>query len=412
MSSNNNLELKPASQGNEPFQVCTEHATPGSVVVCEKSVVGAMNSQHSHSPQHSGTAPTLVVFLPNWVGDVVMSTPALRSLRQHFAQARIIAVHRAYLAELLAGCPWFDGHIYSDHFWTTVRQLRRREVAWALLFPNSLRVALAAWLAGCQRRIGYRQDGRHWWLTDSLDWPARCGRRRLPFPTMLAYNQLVMHLGCPEPGVRMELFITPEQEQAAARIWRKQNWQSRRVVALHPGAAYGSAKCWPTDYFAELARRLAVSEDCAVLVLCGPKERLVAQEIVERAGHPLVYGLHREKVNLGLVKACLRRVALLVTTDSGPRHMAVAFDRPVVTLFGPTHIAWTETFHPRSLYLQQIVPCGPCQLRHCPRDHRCMRELTPDFVFEQACRWLQRWQATSATVEPVRLASSKDRLAA
>src|SRR5262249_37947284 len=97
----------------------------------------------------------------------------------------------------------------------------------------------------------------------------------------------------------------------------------------------------------------------------------------------------------GLTKACIRRAALLVTTDSGPRHVAAAFDRPVVTLFGPTHIAWTETYHPKAVHVQKQVPCGPCQRRVRPFDHRCMEELTPGEVFAAAHELLTR-QARAA----------------
>jgi heptosyltransferase-2 len=212
---------------------------------------------------------------------------------------------------------------------------------------------------------------------------------------ILAYNRLVMQLGCVNPGVRMELFTTPAEEVEAETLWHRYGWHGRSVVGLHPGAAYGSAKCWPVAYFVEVARRLA-NADYAVLVLCGPKERALAAEIEQQVRHPAVRGLHREHLHLGLIKACLRRTSLLITTDSGPRHIAVAFDRPVITLFGPTHIAWTETFHAKSLHLQVPVPCGPCQLRRCPLDHRCMRQLTPDFVFEQAQNWLARWHESRA----------------
>ena len=91
----------------------------------------------------------------------------------------------------------------------------------------------------------------------------------------------------------------------------------------------------------------------------------------------------------------MRRAELLVTTDSGPRHFAAAFNRPVVTLFGPTHIAWTETHHPLAVHLRKEVPCGPCQRRVCPLDHRCMRELTPAEVFAAALSVLDRRPAAT-----------------
>jgi len=95
-------------------------------------------------------------------------------------------------------------------------------------------------------------------------------------------------------------------------------------------------------------------------------------------------------LSLGLIKACIRRSSLLVTTDSGPRHIASAFDRPVVTLFGPTHIDWTETYDLQAIHLQKKVPCGPCQRRICPIDHRCMKELTPEEVLAAANALLDR----------------------
>ena len=95
-----------------------------------------------------------------------------------------------------------------------------------------------------------------------------------------------------------------------------------------------------------------------------------------------------ESLSLGLTKGCVRRADLLITTDSGPRHFAAAFGRPVVTLFGPTHIGWTETFYAAAIHLQKKVDCGPCQLRTCPLDHRCMTGLTPSEVYESAERLL------------------------
>ena len=102
---------------------------------------------------------------------------------------------------------------------------------------------------------------------------------------------------------------------------------------------------------------------------------------------PAVVSLADEELSLGLSKACVRRSALLVSTDSGPRHFAAAFRVPVITLFGPTHIAWTRTYHPRAIHLFQPVPCGPCQKSICPEGHhRCMRELDPEKVYDAAIR--------------------------
>src|SRR5205085_2477201 len=138
-------------------------------------------------------------------------------------------------------------------------------------------------------------------------------------------------------------------------------------------------------HFAQLARRLADERGAGVLVLCGPSERELARYIAAGADRPGVFSLADATPSLGLTKACIRRCDLLVTTDSGPRHFAAAFDRPVISLFGPTHIAWTATNHLKEVCLQKKLPCGPCQERVCPLGHhRCMTELTPAEVFAAA----------------------------
>lgn len=326
----------------------------------------------------------LAVFLPNWVGDVVMATPAVRALRQHYAGARLLAVTRPYVRDVLDGAPWFDAILPVAR--GVSRQLRRERIDLAVLFPNSFRSALIAWLGGCQRRIGFRRYGRGFLLTDCLE-PVRDGRGQLqPSPIIDDYNRLVQRAGCPWPGHRLELFTTPADEEAAERVWQRHAFRGE-VVCLNPGAAFGAAKHWPAESFVQLARALVARRSCRVLVLCGPAERELARDIATRAG---VASLSDEPLSLGLTKALVRRCALLVTTDSGPRHFAAALGRPVVTLFGPTHIAWTETYYPAASHLQKPVPCGPCQLRVCPLDHACMRQLGADEVYRAAETLLAR----------------------
>jgi heptosyltransferase-2 len=344
----------------------------------------------------------LAVFLPNWIGDAVMATPALRALRRHFAGARIVGVLKPYVAGVLEGGDWFDhlllsnGGRWSQGVIATSWKLHRQRIDLAVLFPNSFRSALTAWLGGSRRIAGYDRYGRAPLLTDVLA-PDRLpdGTLRVS-PILDAYNRLVEHVGCSRPGYDLELFTTPADDAGADHVWGLAGLGDYpEVVCLNPGAAFGSAKHWPAEYFAGLARDLAQRRGCGVLVLCGPGEREVANEIAGRAALPGVVSLGElaerggPRPSLGLTKACVRRADLLVTTDSGPRHFAHAFDRPVVTLFGPTHIGWTETYHTRAVHLQKQVECGPCQRRVCPLDHRCMRELLPGEVFHAAEGLLQ-----------------------
>ncbi len=145
-------------------------------------------------------------------------------------------------------------------------------------------------------------------------------------------------------------------------------------------------------YFAELARRLVDEQKAKVLVLCGPSERGFARYIADASLRPRqVHSMAEEEVSIGLAKAAVRRASLLVTTDSGPRHFGPAFDVPVVSLFGPTHIGWTDTHYADETTLQKKLPCGPCQQRECPLGHlRCMKDLTVDVVYSSAVDHLNR----------------------
>jgi heptosyltransferase-2 len=192
-------------------------------------------------------------------------------------------------------------------------------------------------------------------------------------------------MGCPVKSNRMELFVSPDDEALADEVWQLTGLDHcREVVCLNPGAAFGEAKLWPAQYFVELARSFVDKRGSGVLVLCGPAERELSRKIAQATDRAQVHSLAEFPVSLNLTKACLHRADLLVTTDSGPRHIATALGTPAVVLFGPTHIAWTNTFAPSEIYLQKPVPCGPCQNRICPLDHRCMRELTPQEVYRAA----------------------------
>jgi heptosyltransferase-2 len=275
--------------------------------------------------------------------------------------------------------------------WRFARRLRRERFDTALLLTNSFRGAWWAWLAGARRRVGFARDARSWLLTDAVPPPPR----DVPSPVIDEYLRLARRLGCRRLSRRTELAVDPADERHLRDFWRKQpseDWGGRPYVCLNPGGAFGSAKHWPAASFGELARRLAAGLKYRVLIVCGPNERHAARDIVQKAKHPAVVSLADEGPTIGLTKAAIRGAALLVTTDSGPRHFAAPFGVPVVTLFGPTHPQWSETFFEKSLHLQLDLDCGPCQQRICPlAHHRCMRDLSVDWVFRAAATLLTKY---------------------
>ena len=331
-----------------------------------------------------------------------MATPALRALREHFVGAEVVGILRPYVADVLAGTTLLDRVLIHDpkgkspfhrgfgFGWT----LRRERFDIAVLFPNSLRSGFWAWASGAKRTLGYARNGRSILLTDPISAPSQA----IPHPVLDENLQLVAQLGCRTLSRKMELATLPRDEQQIADFWKRHSAaDSSDYVVLNTGGAFGAAKDWPTEYFTELARRLAVDLGRTVLIVCGPSERSTAQRIVADVAHPRVISLANEALSIGLTKAAIRHANLLVTTDSGPRHFAAAFDVPTLTLFGPTHIAWSETFHPQAVHLQLPVDCGPCQERVCPlKHHRCMRDLTVDDVFAEIVR---RWPSASPRIE-------------
>jgi heptosyltransferase-2 len=339
------------------------------------------------------------IFLPNWIGDTAMCTPALRALRNHYGpQAELIGILRPYVTDVLSGTPWLDdlilfnrgSKIRSQEVLPVANEMRRRKLDAVVLLTNSFRAAAMALYAGAKQRVGYVRYARGPLLTHRLYAP-RQGRRWIPTSAIDTYLELAYALGCPPESSHLELATTEADEAAADRVWQK--WQlppGDQVVVFSSGGAYGAAKLWPSEHFATLARRVASEQQLAVLVCCGPAERDVAHEIVALADHPRVVSLADEEISIGLTKACVRRSRLMITTDSGPRFFASAFDVPLVTLFGPTHMGWSATHDPQEICLQHQVPCGPCGKRTCPLGHHdCMRLLAVDRVYRTVLEQLQ-----------------------
>jgi heptosyltransferase II len=340
----------------------------------------------------------LGVFLPNWIGDVVMATPALRALRKMVgSHGQLVGILRPYVAEVLVGTNWLDEQVYCERSKTlrgslsgsVVRDLRAAHLDCIILLTNSWRTAWLAWRSGARERIGYRHDGRSWMLTKRIA-ERRQANGKLE-PTLDGYLHLVDVAGAKVESTQLELATTASDERAADEVWKRLRLPvGNRVVVLNSGGAYGAAKQWPAEHFAELARRIVLAGDFSVLVNCGPSERQIAQEIVHGANDVRVVSLAEcESLPVGLTKACIRRSRMLVSTDSGPRYFGVAFGKPVVTLFGPTDPLATKLPYERETCLSLSLDCQPCMERTCPlQHHRCMRDLSVDMVFGAVARSL------------------------
>jgi heptosyltransferase-2 len=348
----------------------------------------------------------ILVVQPSWVGDAVMATPTLRALRQQFPGAHISYLMRRYVKPVFNGMPWADKLITYRTGRTKAKagkgtfdlagRLRARKFDLAILLPNSFKSALICKMAGIDRIIGYERDGRGFLLTDKL-LPVKDRGKYVPTPIVKYYLGLAQYLGSSQRDLKLELFITDHERREAREVLSRGGLDpginrpaaagAAPLVLLNPGAQYGAAKCWLPEYFAQLADRLIEELGATVLLSASPKERPILDSITRQMRHAAV-DLSRAGLTLGALKEVVRRCDLMITNDTGPRHIAAAFDVPVVTIFGPTHPEWTEIYFAKERKVAVKVFCGPCQKKTCPLDHRCMTRLTPGMVFEAAASLL------------------------
>jgi heptosyltransferase-2 len=305
---------------------------------------------------------------------------------------------RPYLKEVLAGTDWFDSQWYfnpdrilseNGHL-AVLQRIRAARFDMMILMPNSPRSALLAWLGSAKERVGYARNFRGPLLTCPVYMPRAQGHKVVE-PTVDYYLRLAEAVGCPPESQRLELKTTPAEELSADEVFSSLGLRrDGRIVTLNCSGAYGGAKLWPIEYFAELARRVAGELDHDVLVMCGPGEVETAKEIVRLAESRRVFSMAEQPLGIGTAKACIRRSRLMVSTDSGPRHVAAALGCSVITVYGPVLPVWgrNPTVDAVDIYLEDL-PCIGCGRRTCPLGHhKCMRGLSVDRVFQEVAAWM------------------------
>jgi len=375
----------------------------------------------SNTPPAANPPRRLLVRGVNWLGDAVLSTPALLRLRERFPAARISVLAPAKLADLWRHHPAVDAVMTfqpDDTLLRTARRLRRETFEVALAFPNSIRSALELWLARIPERYGTALGARRFLLTHPIPpRPAHGGMRKrtpaeirrllaagpgataVPEGAALAgahhvhqYLHLVAALGVDPQPVAPRLEVTPEEVAAALGRLGLDSGGSAAIplLGLNPGAEYGPAKRWPASRFVAAAVAVQQRERCRWLVLGGAADRDLAEQVTAgiraSAGGNAVALAGRTSLRelMAVVRAC----RVLLTNDTGPMHVAAALGTPVVALFGSTSPELTGPSVPGvvsrscSMVLREPVPCAPCFLRQCPVDLDCLMRLSPETVAE------------------------------
>lgn len=344
----------------------------------------------------------------NWVGDAVMTVPALRALRRVLPDAHITLATRAWAGDLFAEADFLDAVLpYSPHP-NAFRNVAQQARAWreqkfdlALLLPNSFESALVASAARVPLRVGYAGDGRKLLLNRAIPRPSWKSERH----EVYYYLNLVAELEKSLRGHSVEaerepdyrLTVSPRRRQQATEMLQSvaeafptphSLLPASPLIAFCPGSANSRAKRWPAANYAALGDMLAEKAGARIMLIGAADERDVAEQVAAPMRRAPLNLTGRTKLAESV--ALLSLADALVTNDTGPAHIAAALGVPTLTIFGPTDPATTRPFGAAAHIIREPPDCAPCMLRDCPIDHRCMTNVTPARVYAQVCEALKK----------------------
>jgi len=316
----------------------------------------------------------ILIRATNWVGDAVMSVPALRAIRERFPQAHIAILAKTSVADLYKTEQLANEVILYQLKSSSAmgRELRSRKFDCAILLQNAFEAAWIAWLARIPTRIGYKRDGRQVLLTHPVD-PPKPGE--IPRHERFYYLELLRRAGL--------IQAVPECKQIRLQQIRHRNSPAGRVIGVSPGAAYGTAKRWLPERFAEAAAALAEARGASIALFGTKGERALCEEIARMLDGFRVTNYAGETTLaqfIDLAAGC----ELFLTNDSGSMHIASALGVPTVAIFGATNDVTTGPTGSNARVIRQPVECSPCLLRECPIDHRCMTGVSVERVLREA----------------------------
>ncbi|MFV0387518.1 MAG: lipopolysaccharide heptosyltransferase II [Pyrinomonadaceae bacterium] len=321
----------------------------------------------------------------NWIGDAVMSVPALRALRRSFPDAKIDLLTPAWAKDVFEDSALFDNIITLENSWfERVNTWRRGTYDYAILFTNSFRSALTARSGGAKRIFGYKNEARGFLLSNAIKKPGWKNERHEIF----YYLNLVAEFERKVLG-KTQIIETPpdfslsvsEAQRAEARKLLQLNKikPGTKLIALGAGSHNSRAKRWGAEKFARFADLAASVYNSRAILLGAPDEKQVSEAVCAAANSEVVD--FTGKTTLAEAIALLAESSVMVSNDMGLAHLAAAISTPTFTIFGPTNPKTTAPFNGTVIKAENIE-CAPCMLRECPIDHRCMNEIKPEFVIE------------------------------
>ena len=327
------------------------------------------------------------------MGDAILCTPALRAIRRHFESAEITFLAKPVVQQVLSPSRlndrWFLPKTACP--FATAGALRKEKFTQVVFFKNSFGSALVAFLAGIPVRIGYARECRGPLLTDKLYPPKLPNGDFKPVSMIDYYLALAGWLGCDTDNRTLELSIDPQQSESLNQKLPELKQTKGPVVIMVPGGAFGLSKCWPAENFAKTADKLIDKYKATVVISVSddPAEKTIARKICEASNNNLI-NLAEKPLTLAQLKTLFSAAELVITNDTGPRHIAIALRRKVVTLFGPNDPAWTDTSYENEIQIVGDAPCVPCERPKCNKpEHLCMESITVDMVYDAAEKLLE-----------------------
>jgi heptosyltransferase II len=327
----------------------------------------------------------IIVRMPNWIGDLVMATPILSDLRKAYPEARITAMCRSPICQLLKEDPKIDelfcfskasGFGRRVEKRNVIEKLRKGNYDLGILLTHSFSSAWWFYLGKIQNRLGYECNGRKLLLTHSLPFPSKIQNQHL----VVTYKMLLEPLGIPITDTPPRLYLTPKEIHDARALLKQQGIaEGTLIVGINPGATYGSAKCWLPERFREVTERLLCDKNIYIVFFGDQATANLVKEICTDLP-PRVVNLAGQ-TNLRQLAALISSCAVILTNDSGPMHIADALGIPIVALFGSTSEVVTGPYRSGTL-IHKHVECSPCYQRTCPIDFRCMKSIEAAEVVE------------------------------
>ena len=337
----------------------------------------------------------------NWLGDAVMTIPAMLRLRESFPNAHITLLAPPRAAEIFTGFPQVDEIVLyrrkeegKKAFIETMQRLRRERFDLAILFQNAFEAALLSFLGRAKTRLGFDTQGRGFLLTHKLNKPPANRHQTNDYLDLVIEAERIF-LSSSKINSQCVPQMTAQASQlsSASELLRQFGIQNgaNKLIVLNAGATNSRAKCWPENYFAELADRMVNELDAKIILIGAGAERENADRVIAQMKRPTSALNLAGKSTIPELIGILAKANLVITNDTGPAHVAAALSVPTLTIFGPTNEFETAPLGKNSELIRAAgIDCERCMHRECPIDHRCMTRLTVDVVAEKSLSLLEK----------------------